>query len=217
MNILKELKPIARNRQTKDDPSHDFSHIERVLNMAIKIGKSVGADLDVVIAAALFHDTVVYKKDSPQSRNETEESAQVTGDILEKSKYFPKDKIEAVKTCIRECSFSKGLAASSLESEVLQDADLLESVGAISIIRTFSSGGHMNRAFYDEKHPLDGKYEKDSRSGVGLFYRRLLVADKRLHSKFAKKIAVHRKAFLKKFLSQLQTELRETGILPKQK
>jgi len=211
--ILKELKKIAEERQIKTDPSHDFSHVNRVFNMAVKIGKSVNADLDVVIPSALFHDTVVYRKDSKESLNESNESAEVAGEILAKIKGYPKEKIEDVKTCIRECSFTKGIKPDLLESKVLQDADLLDSTGAVSIMRTFSSCGHMNRALYDHKNPLDEKSERVCYSGVGLFYRRLLLVDKRMHSKLARRIAKGRTAFLKKFLKQLQQEFRETEIL----
>jgi len=210
---VKKLKSIAQDRQTKEDPSHDFEHVKRVLDMAIKIGKSEKADLDVIIPAALFHDTVVYRKDSHQSKNETDESAEVAGIILKKIKNYPKEKIEDVKTCIRQCSFTKAIVPNLLESKVLQDADLLESTGALSIIRTFSSCGHMNRAFYNHQHPLSKKYERSFHSGVGLFYRRLLIAHKRLHSKLAKRIAIKRTAFLKTFLNQLKTELQESKII----
>jgi len=213
--VLKKLRTIASDRQLKSDPSHDFEHVVRVLNMAIKIGKSVGADLDVVIPAALFHDTVVYRKDSPESRNEADESAEVAGQILEKTKNYPKQKIADVKACIQQCSFTKGIKATLLESEVLQDADLLESTGALSIMRTFSSCGHMNRSLYNTKQPFYEKHEKDFSSGVGLFYRRLLLADKRLHSKLAKQIGKRRAGFLRKFLNQLEVELKESEIIKK--
>jgi uncharacterized protein len=211
--LIKQLRTIAEERQMKDDPSHDFGHVHRVFLMATKIGESVNADLDVVLPAALFHDTVVYKKDSPQSLNEANESAEVAGEILSTVKGFPKEKIENVKTCIRECSFTKGITAKLLESQVLQDADLLESVGAISIMRTFSSCGHMNRAFYNKKHPFYEKHEKDFPSGIGLFYRRLLAVEPRLHTKLAKKIGKQRTLFLKKFLNQFEKELKESGVI----
>lgn len=207
------LRKIAEDRQIKSDPSHDFEHVIRVLNMAMKIGRGVKADLDIVIPAALFHDTVVYRKDSPESRNEANESAEVTAQILEKIKNYPKEKIDKVKVCIQQCSFTKGIVPDLLESKVLQDADLLESTGVLSIMRTFSSCGHMNRPLYNSRRPFYEKDEKDFYSGVGLFYRRLLIVDKRLHSKMAKQIAKKRTAFLRTFLKQLETELKESGIL----
>lgn len=213
ISTIKKLKAIAEDRQTKIDPSHDFNHITRVLNNVITIGKSVGADLDVLIPAALFHDIVVYKKNTPQSKNETKESAEMAGSILSEFKDYPKDKINIVKTCIMQCSFTKAIVPDILESKVLQDADLLESVGAISIMRTFSSGGIMNRTFYNCKKPLIEKYEKNFPSGAGLFYKRLLVVEKRMHTKLAKKMAKNRTLFLKKFLEQWKSELSESGII----
>jgi uncharacterized protein len=210
---INKLRIIAEKRQTKKDPSHDFQHILRVLNMAIKIGKNVKADLDIIIPAALFHDTVVYQKNTKESRNETDESAEITGRILEDINEYPKEKIEKTKICIRQCSFTKGIAPDLLESKVLQDADLLESTGAISIMRTFSSGGQMNRPFYNEEVPFFEKGEINFPSGIGLFYRRLLIAEKRIHTKFAKKIAKRRTEFLKKFLKEFKKELTETDIL----
>ena len=196
----------------KDDPSHDFQHIKRVLNLAIKIGKSVGADEDIIIPAALFHDTIVYKKNSPESKNEADESAEVAIEVLNSIEEYPKEKIPKVKICIKECSFSKGIKPDLLESKVLQDADRLEATGVISIMRTFSSCGHMNRPLYDPQDPLCEKGTKDFRSGIDLFYKRLLVVEKTMHTKLAKKIARKRTDFLEKFLKQFKKELVESDV-----
>jgi uncharacterized protein len=207
------LIQLAKSRQVTE-PSHDFQHILRVLALAKKIGEHEGADLDIVIPSALFHDTVVYRKDSPMRQNETEESAAVTGDILNTLETYPKDKIAHVQTCIRECSFTKGLQPTSRESAVLQDADLLESTGAISIARTFSSCGQMNRQFYFAPDPFRKSTEPDVRSsGLDLFYVRLLKAEGRIHSDFAKSIAKRRTRFLKDFIDELELELVEADII----
>lgn len=210
---IKQLTKIAQERQVKDDPTHDFEHIKRVTNMAIKIAGTVGADLDVVIPAALFHDTVVYPKDSPQSAHEANESAEVAGELLRHIKSFPVDKIELVKTCISECSFTKGIMPGLLESKVLQDADMLESVGAVAVMRVFSAGGKMNRGFYLPTKTLQEKYEKEARTGVGMFYRRLFVIESRMHTALGKRLAKKRTIFLRTFLAQFTTELQEAGII----
>ncbi|KKR09597.1 MAG: Metal dependent phosphohydrolase [Parcubacteria group bacterium GW2011_GWA2_39_18] len=212
-SLQEKLIKIAQKRQIKTDPSHDFQHVWRVFNLAVQIGRNVKADLDIVIPAALFHDTVIYRKDHPNSKNETDESAEIAGKILTKISGYPRKKIESVKVCIRQCSFTKGIKPDLLESKVLQDADLLESTGVISIMRTFSSCGHMNRVFYNPKHPFFKKGEINFKSGVGLFYRRLLVAENRMHTKFAKQIAKRRTAFLKEFLSELKLELKESKVI----
>lgn len=209
----KQLMKIARERQTKDDPSHDFQHVFRVFNLALQIGKKEKADLDILIPAALFHDIIVYRKNHPSSRKETDESAEVAKQILRKLKNYPPSKIKKVVTCIKQCSFSKGITPDFLESKILQDADRLEATGAISIMRTFSSGGQMNRQFYDPDDPFCKKGTVAFRSNLDLFYRRLLIVEKGMHTNFAKRMAKRRTDFLKKFLNELKIELKESKVI----
>ncbi len=208
-----KLTKIMLAKQTKADPSHDFNHVLRVLELAKAIGKEEKADFDILIPAALFHDIIVYKKDHPKSQNETVESASYAKKILKQIKGYPENKIDQVMTCIKECSFSKGLKPDLLESKILQDADRLEATGAISIMRTFSSGGQMNRPFYEASDPFCKKESVAFRSGLDLFYRRLLVVEKRMYTRLAKKIAKRRTIFLKKFLAELKIELRESKVI----
>lgn len=212
-NLKQTLVKIAEDLQTKSDPSHDFQHILRVLNLSLKLAKLTNADTDIIIPAALFHDTIIHQKNSPKSQNETEESSIVAENILNSLKNYPKEKIPRVMSCIKECSFSKGLKASSLESEILQDADRLEATGVISIMRTFSSGGQMNKPFYPPEDPLCEKGSIKFRSDLDLFYERLLIVKDTMHTEYAKKIAEQRTNFLKKFLKQLKKELKESKIL----
>lgn len=212
-SLRKILTSISEARQVIDDPSHDFQHILRVTNLAVKIAETVGADLDVVVPAALFHDTVVYKKNSPQSKHESNESAEAAAQILSKIESYPMEKIECVKRCIQECSFSKGIIPESLESKVLQDADRLEATGAISIMRTFASTGHMNTPLYDPVDPFCTKGAVNFRSGIDLFYNRLLLVGDKMHTQIAREMAGQRTRFLKSFLEQLKVELRESDII----
>lgn len=212
--FLKEkLIKLAEEKQTKTDPSHDFQHVLRVFNLALQIGKKEQADLDVLIPAALLHDLVVYRKDQPNSKNSADESAELAGKILKNIKEYPKNKIDRVATCIKQCSFSKSLKPSSLESKILQDADGLDSTGAISIIRTASSGGQMNRQFYEPADPFCRNGAVAGRSDLDLFYRRLLIIEKRMQTNLAKRIAKRRTMFLKKFLDELKLELNEVGVI----
>lgn len=210
--LKQKLIKLAEAKQTKTDPSHDFQHVLRVFNLAVEIGRREEADLDVLIPAALFHDIVVYRKNHPKSNDSADESAELAKKILRDFKEYPADKIEQVSTCIRQCSFSKGLKPSSLESLVLQDSDMLDSTGAISIMRLFSSGGQMDRQFYEPSDPFCKKGAAAGRSNMDLFYRKLLVVEKRMQTNFAKRIAKRRTRFLKKFLCELKLELEEAKV-----
>ena len=204
------LIEIARKKIESHDPSHDFLHASRVLLMAEKIAIIENADMDIIIPAALFHDVKNFPKDHPKRALSSYESAKFTSKILKKIDSFPEDKIASVVEAIECCSFSKGIMPSLLEAKILQDADGLEATGAISIMRTFSSSGSMQRQFYEPKDPFIFKRDHDdSVYALDLFFSRLLQVEKRMHTKIAKKIARRRTVFLEKFLKELEMELFE--------
>jgi len=207
-DLKKKLVQIAKEKIPNADASHDFEHAARVLASAERIAKDEKADLDVVVPAALFHDVVVYPKNHPDKHLSQIESAEMASKILNAIKDYPKNKIEKVKICIMECSFSKGIVPKLLESKILQDSDGLEATGAISIMRTYSSTGQMKRPFYDAEDPFCKKRKPDSmKNALDLFYVRLLKVEGRMHTKMAKRIAKRRTGFLRDFLGELKLEL----------
>ncbi len=207
--LRETLIESACNRQQAGDPSHDFEHVLRVLHLAEKLAESTEADLDILVSAALFHDIVVRPKNTMQSRSDTEDSALVAEAVLQGIDTFPRQKIPKVMTCIRECSYSRGLRATSIESEILQDADRLEATGAIAIMRTFSSGGQMERPFYPVEDPMCRQGSIRFRSSLDLFFERLLVVGETMNTPLARSLAKRRTDFLRQFLEQLQDELSE--------
>jgi len=209
--LRETLIEIACKRQPARDPSHDYEHILRVLHLAEKLAESTAADLEILVPAALFHDIVVTPKNATQSRQDTEDSALVAEAILQEIDEFPPSKIPQVMACIRECSFSRGLKATSIESEILQDADRLEATGAIAIMRTFSSGGQMGKPLYPSEDPMCRQGFIRFRSDLDLFFERLLVVGEAMNTPRGRSLAERRTDFLKQFLGQLQDELSDAG------
>lgn len=209
-NELKnQLIKIAKEKIPDVDVSHDFDHAMRVLSNAERIAKDEGGDLNIIFPAALFHDIIVYPKNHPNKHKSQEESAESAEKILNSFGNFPQTKIEKVKTCILECSFSKGIVPKMLESQILQDADGLEATGAISIMRTYSSTGQMKRPFYNIEDPFCKNRTPDAaKFALDLFYERLLKVAERMHTKTAKKIAKRRTDFLITFLKEFELELK---------
>jgi uncharacterized protein len=206
--LKNQLIKIAKEKIPTSDVSHDFEHALRVLSNAEKINKKENGDLEIVVPAALFHDLVVYPKNHPDKHRSQEESAKATAGILKEIDGFSEEKIEKVKTCILECSFSKGIIPKLLESKILQDADGLEATGAISIMRTFASTGQMKRPFYHSADPFCRHREPDAaKFALDLFYERLLKVAERMHTETARKIAKRRTEFLEQFLEELKLEL----------
>ena len=89
----------------------------------------------------------------------------------------------------------------------MQDADWLE-IGAIGVMRAFSSTGTMKRPFYHLQDPFCEKRDPQPlQYALDVFYTRLLRVQERLNTKTAKKIGKERTTFLHIFLKQLKLEL----------
>src|SRR3982751_2407220 len=97
--IMRTVQLILHNQS----PAHDFQHVLRVYKNAEMIAKEEGqsVDLDIVLAAALLHDLIVYPKGSIKTANSADESAEIAKKILVEHKNYPRDKIEKVADAIR--------------------------------------------------------------------------------------------------------------------
>jgi len=210
--MMKTVELLLHNQS----PAHDFQHILRVYKNAEMISRQEdGVDLDIVLAAALLHDLVVYPKGSSKTMNSADDSADLAKKILFEYKNYPIEKIEKVADTIRTHSYSKKLIPSTLEGKILQDADRLDAIGAIGIARTFSVGGSENRSLYNPKDPFceSDRGLDDTRWTLDHIKKKLLILKNSMHTKTAKEIAKQRTDFIESFLNQLRKEIlqRESG------
>ena len=118
------------------DPVHGFDHVLRVLILSEKIGAELDADLEILRAAALFHDATGAAPGG-ESRRTTHEhdSAELAGLVL-REEGWDQERIDAVKHCIRAHRFRGNEPPLSLEAKILFDADKLDVVGAFGVART---------------------------------------------------------------------------------
>jgi len=190
------------------DSAHDFQHIKRVYKNAEVIGRREGADMKILLPAALLHDLVVYPKGSAKTSKSADDSADMAEKLL-KSFRYPQDKIDKICYCIRTHSYSKRLVPATLEAKILQDADRLDALGAIGIARTFSVGGSERRSFYNPDDPFwKSSRELDDREWtLDHFPTKLLKLKDSMHTKTAREMAQERARFMELFIKQLQKEL----------
>lgn len=202
--IKRRVKKVLEGR----DPAHDFQHIMRVYKNAETIGRSEGADMEILLPAVLLHDLVVYPKGSAKTSKSADDSADLAEKWLQ-SYGYPQDKIDRISYCIRTHSYSKRLVPATLEGKILQDADRLDALGAIGIARTFSVGGSESRTFYNPADPFQkSKRELNDREWtLDHFYKKLLRLKKSMHTKTAKEIAKERAEFMEQFVRRLQKEI----------
>lgn len=155
---------VLRHWAGQSDGAHDLGHLRRVWRNCQRIARAEGgADLEVLLAAAMFHDVVNLPKDSPDRAKAAQMSARVAADYLA-GRDFPAEKIAAVAHAIAAHSFSGGVAPETLEAKILQDADRLEALGALGLARMFCVAGAMGGALFDAEDPLAQRRPLDDRA-----------------------------------------------------
>ncbi len=150
------------------DGAHDLGHLRRVWANAQDIaageaaGGKAGADPEILLAAAFFHDLVNLPKSAPNRAEASRLSAAAAVTFL-RADGFAADKLDATAHAIAAHSFSAALPAETVEAKILQDADRLEALGAIGLARMFSIAGQMGALLFDpedptaQRRPLDDK------------------------------------------------------------
>jgi uncharacterized protein len=205
-----KLKPLLQHMQLQpgDDAAHDLAHMLRVALWTIQLaGDSVNRE--ECVAAALLHDLVNVPKNHPDRAKSSEFSAKAAMPLLEKAG-FDAAACLRIADAIRDHSFSRGAIPVSQLGKALQDADRLEAVGAIGLMRVFSTGVKMGARYFDPEDPWAKNRPLDDRAfSVDHFFTKLLKLTPSFQTTLGQEEAARRTAVLEKFLSDLSTELGE--------
>lgn len=188
---------------------HDWFHIERVYKNSLLIAKHEDVDVFVVALGALLHDIA----DSKFHNGDESVGPRVASDFL-RSEDVTEDVITHVIQIIGNISFKGGKVArtfSSIELDVVQDADRLDALGAIGIARTFNYGGFKNRAIYnpDIEPNLEmtkEEYKASTAPTLNHFYEKLLLLKDKMNTETGKHLAQQRHNYMEQFLEQFYKE-----------
>jgi uncharacterized protein len=188
---------------------HDYFHIERVLKNARLIAKGEECDLQIIELGALLHDIA----DSKFHDGDETIGPRIAREFLE-SIALTESIIDHVENIIKHISFKGGRQKhdfTSIELDIVQDADRLDAIGAIGIARTFNYGGFKNRTIYDPAITPDlnmtkEAYKKSTAPTINHFYEKLLLLKDLMNTKTGKRIAQQRHDFMKIFLDQFYAE-----------
>ena len=207
MSNLDRIKEIAEKQLAKNDPAHDFEHVMRVYRNAEKICKSEKIDSNLVLTSVLLHDIISFSKNDKRSKSSSLQSAKLAKRIISKMD-FDEDEIEIICDAIDQHSFTKNQKPKTLVGKILQDADRLDAIGAVGIARAFTTGGFTKRKIYNIYDPFCSKRSPNDKSwALDHFFKKLLILHKGMHTKYAKKEAVNRTKILKRYLSDLKSEI----------
>ena len=206
MKVLDSIKNTVKEIMDNNS-AHDFEHIMRVYKNAQKMCRKEKANEKLVLSAVLLHDIVSYPKSDKRSKMSSTESAKKSKTILKKYN-FSEEEIIIVSDAIRDHSFSQNKTPSTLEGQILQDADRLDAIGAIGLARVFATGGSLKRPFYNTDDPFCKTRKPDDKTWtLDHFYQKLLKLESLMNTKSGKMEAKKRTKILQDFLKQLKLEI----------
>jgi uncharacterized protein len=188
---------------------HDFFHVERVYKNAMRIAEKESVNSFIVALGALLHDIADSK-----FYNGDETIGPRKARIFLENQEVEEDVILHVENIITNISFKGGnfkQKFTSLELDVIQDADRLDAIGAIGIARCFNYGGFKNRELYNPSilpnlTMTKEEYKKSKAPTINHFYEKLLLLKDKMNTTTGKKMAEERHQFMELYLEQFFKE-----------
>ena len=208
-DLINKTILFVKEKLENAEGGHDWFHIERVFKNAVLISKNEVCDVTVVKLGALLHDIA----DSKFHDGDETVGPRIAREFLE-SENVDEEIIMHVVNIIENISYKGGnfeKKFSSIELDVVQDADRLDAIGAIGIARTFNYGGFKNRALYDPNIAPNSsmtkeEYKKNDSPTLNHFYEKLLLLKDKMNTQTGKQIAQERHRYMEGFLSQFYAE-----------
>jgi uncharacterized protein len=194
------------------DPAHGLDHVRRVVANALLLAAAEGVGLEVVLPAAWLHDCVVVSKDSPNRSTAAALAARTARQWLQNSGYDPVH-LDGIAHAIEAHSFTAGIAPRSIEAKIVQDADRLDSLGAIGIARCLMLGGSLGHPLYDVEDPFcEARAPDDAVSTIDHFYTKLLLLADSMQTEAGQREAQRRTEFMLAYLQELALELGNKAV-----
>lgn len=205
--LIENAERFARSELENDKTGHDWWHIHRVVKMAEKLAYDEGADRFICVVAALLHDV------ADEKLNDSKEAGLYKVSEWLKSQAFQEEDQQHIMEIISTMSYNAGTnpRMRTLEGEVVQDADRLDAIGAISIARAFLYAGWKGHPIYDPQiKPRDSMTPEEYRHGkstaINHFYEKLLKLKDDINTPSAKRIAEVRHQYMKEYVERFMQE-----------
>lgn len=209
--LLDRTLSYVKKRFINEKSAHDWFHVYRVWQYSKFIQKHEGGDLELIELSALLHSATEenYKK----TGDDNFRSLAMRGllDVLE----YPDELKEKIIEIANQTKY-KGIDTEkppSIEGRIVQDANWLESLGAVGVARNFTAGGFLGRLIYDPDIKIsinlsNEEFQKRKKEGTSInyFYEKSIVLANMLNTETAKKLAVKRVEFMKLYLDTFMQE-----------
>lgn len=189
--------------------AHSWDHVNRVYKLAEYIAEQEGADQFIVNMAVLMHD-LGHTVEPKGHEHHVDLSVKLASELMH-TYQIPTKLQEAITHAILAHSFSRGLEPCTLEAGVVRDADRLDALGAIGIMRWGIVGGQRERTGrkpYQLDDPFADQHAlNDDRYMLDHFYTKLLKLEEGMMTETGLRLARRRTEFMRQYLDEFKCEL----------
>ncbi len=192
----------TKRHMAQYDPGHDWLHIERVRTLAgdiadeIEISRRLAleslVDRNLVDAASIIHDVADHKFVKGDRR------ASLFNVLIG---VVPESDVSLLFEIWENISYSSGRVPETLEGQIVQDADRLDAIGNIGILRAAAYGSSVGRPLYNPNN------WEDPGTTIGHFYEKLLKLKDTMNTQPGKIMAYRRTEKIRNFIIELQREI----------
>lgn len=207
--ILEISENYIKDNFIKESTGHDWWHIKRVHDLAIKINETEHQNEFVIKMIALFHDVF----DEKFSEGNVVENLIGLMKKLNIYNDIEQDELENILNSINDLGYKGGFNTVEIseEGKIVQDADRIDSIGAIGIARCFAFGGKKGNTIYNSEVGIIEvnsyeEYRNKERHSINHFYEKLLKIKDTINTETAKMIAIERTKYMEEFLEEFYKE-----------
>ena len=207
--LIESTEIFIKSRLESDiSDGHDYTHTCRVVKHALALCDQLPeADRTIVHLAALLHDVARPEESASAGKiDHAVAGSEIAAGFLQTLE-LEEPRKKAIVQAIREHRYRSGNKPTSLESQILYDADKLDSLGAVGIARAFLFAGHVGAKLHNtaEAALAGAAYSREDTA-----YREYLVKLSHLPEKMqtapGKILAEERKVFMQEFFDRLNEE-----------
>ena len=139
-----------------------------------------------------------------------------TNELMKKLNIYndiEQDELENILNSINNLGYKGGFNTVEIseEGKIVQDADRIDSIGAIGIARCFAFGGKKGNTIYNPEVGIVEvntyeEYRNKERHSINHFYEKLLKIKDTINTDAARDIAIERTKYMEEFLEEFYKE-----------
>lgn len=191
-------KQVANHFNARSHIAHGFDHVTRVAALAKHIALSESYNQDEAEAAGLLHDIGRTVQEAEQGHGPA--GVPLAKELLDTYTLFNTEAKQRILAAIHDHS---AFETTEALTQIIQDADKLDGLGAVGIMRAYTSKSHL--PCYDPLDIVPGTGQRDTTIHGQIAFQMEWLG--MMYTKTGEEIAQKRYATMQRFLQSFENEV----------